>query len=342
MKLRFWVIGFIILWGLNLNAYWEAYNIYRCGGKGLATGGAFTSIANDVSAIYWNPAGLIFTEKITAFYTFDAQLKIPHLLAPSLKVTFKTPALIGIVFPIKKPNISTLGFAVFTPFQRKTKDEYAMYFFSATGAYRVHPRVSVGANIGVAYTTYKGDFNYGGIGFRWQIGLLYFISRRVRAGLNYQFKTTVKWRGVYYGIWQRKETFPDILQTGVAIKIKKNIITSIEMEYQNWNSVEYIENYQNYSPSIETGLFKTIHPHIGFLISEYGSGALIRTGLYTDSYVTDEGKNKTQLVWTIGLNGYAFEIIRVEAAIADAYLMSFLNSSNEKIETIQITVEYQF
>ena len=39
------------------------------GPRAISMGGAFTSIANDASAIYWNPAGIAYTDQFQGFFT---------------------------------------------------------------------------------------------------------------------------------------------------------------------------------------------------------------------------------------------------------------------------------
>ena len=46
------------------------------GPRANAMGGAFTSIANDASALYWNPAGVAELEKYEAMFTIQVFLMI--------------------------------------------------------------------------------------------------------------------------------------------------------------------------------------------------------------------------------------------------------------------------
>lgn len=64
----------LLLFSVSLKGEWEPFDIYRCGAKGLGTGAAFTAIADDVSAIYYNPAGLVQIKTFALFYTFDSQI----------------------------------------------------------------------------------------------------------------------------------------------------------------------------------------------------------------------------------------------------------------------------
>jgi Uncharacterised protein family (UPF0164) len=59
------VVFFILIHSLNASSFkkYAGEFLYVAGGaRGTAMGGAFTALANDVSSVYWNPAGLIEAE----------------------------------------------------------------------------------------------------------------------------------------------------------------------------------------------------------------------------------------------------------------------------------------
>ncbi|MDD5066649.1 MAG: hypothetical protein PHF84_06340 [bacterium] len=325
---------------------WRTYDVYRCGAKGLAAGGAFTAIADDVSAIYYNPAGLVQTKTFVIFYTFDSQIRIVNIIDPTLKLTYKVPALVGFVYPFKDSFNTVLAVSATSPYQRKIPNEFAVYKFAPSLAMQILPFLSLGLNVGLDYATYSEANSPDGLGFDVQIGVLYTPSRIVHAGLNYNSRTTIDW-GKYGTIGNLEETFPDILRAGTAVLVSPKIIVSFDLEYQNWQSIRFVEDGTNKAPgkALEHGLFKTIHPHLGLMFLEESSGAHIRLGLYTDSFFQkdiDTFRNKTQLLWTIGLGAYAFKILKVEAGLADSLLGHLINKDNNRIETVQITVEYRF
>ncbi len=327
-----------------LFSQWRGYDVYRCGAKGLAMGGAFTAVANDVSAIYFNPAGLIQMTNFSIFYTMDAQLKIHSLvrtIRPELKITYKVPALVGFVYPLKNRYNTTTGFAIYSTFQRKIPYEFAAYKFAPLISTEIMRKLAVGVAPGLIYSTYIGAAATGAWGFNLQLGILYKILQRFRVGLNYSSKIVLKWQQ------NKKETLPDIFTIGASFLITEKLIGDIDMEYQNWKSISYIINNEEIAPvsQIETGLFKTIHPHLGVMFLEEKTGAHMRTGIFTDSfieYVQEKVLMQTQLLWSIGVGAYAFKIVKIEAVLVDSYLMHFINDSNNRIETIQITIEYRF
>lgn len=342
--MRILIVLFILLIN-SLQAEWRGYDVYRCGAKGLATGGAFTAIADDVSALYYNPAGLVQVEEISIFYTLDSQLKLT-IIDPTMKITYMVPALIGCVIPFKNSSQTVFAISAYSPFQRKIPNEFAVYKFAPQIATRITDTVSAGCNIGFCYATYDRAHSAYGFGWSMQMGLLYTPIQALHLGISYQSKIAIDW-GRHGQINDLQETFPDILTGGIAYLLTPKLIGSIDLEYQNWQGAEFKEDGVDTFPrnDLKTGFFKTIHPHVGIMFLEEKTGAHFRTGFYTDSFIQkvyDHYENKTQVIWTIGIGAYALRILRIEAALADSYLTHFLFKDNNQIETIQLTLEYRF
>src|ERR1700686_528672 len=74
----------------------SAQTFDQVGERAQGMGGAFVAVADDASAIYWNPAGL------ANIYAFDAQMSLSHLghLAGTAGVTDSThTSLLGVAVP---------------------------------------------------------------------------------------------------------------------------------------------------------------------------------------------------------------------------------------------------
>src|SRR5688500_15648879 len=54
----------------NVGARAAEFLTVPVGARGTALGSAFAAAADDITSIYWNPAGLGFMERAQAFYTF--------------------------------------------------------------------------------------------------------------------------------------------------------------------------------------------------------------------------------------------------------------------------------
>jgi long-chain fatty acid transport protein len=69
-------------------AFSNGLNLNSLGTKALAMGGAFVGLADDYSAVFWNPAGIAqFDKKYVGFYGTD--------IIPSMTYTLEVPTLIG-------------------------------------------------------------------------------------------------------------------------------------------------------------------------------------------------------------------------------------------------------
>jgi long-chain fatty acid transport protein len=104
MKIRLLVI-FVVLALTATSVYPNGLSLNSIGPKGFGMGGAFVGLANDYSAIYWNPAGLtqiqknfigVFVTDIVPMATYkfsmaavDTKTKTNHYIAPNLMGSFK-------------------------------------------------------------------------------------------------------------------------------------------------------------------------------------------------------------------------------------------------------------
>jgi long-chain fatty acid transport protein len=163
--------------GLNLNSI---------GARALAMGGAFIGLANDLSALYWNPAGLAFFKvKTFGFYGADIipsgtyNLTLPDPIAAALGVSptvvdtsTQTKHYLGAMFGYVHPISDNLvaGFGVYQPsglgaawpsadlayLSGNRQDiewmsKVGLITFAPTLAYKVNDRISFGAQLNVNY-----------------------------------------------------------------------------------------------------------------------------------------------------------------------------------------------
>jgi long-chain fatty acid transport protein len=137
--------------------YANGLNLNSLGSRALAMGGAFTGLADDFSAVYWNPAGLgFFKEKTIGFYGVD--------IIPSGTYSLSIPSPYYLMIP---PYVQT-------PVDAKTKTQG---YLGGMAAY-IHPiSENIVAGIGV-YTP-------AGLGASWDGTQLSFVS-----GGN----TTIEWK----------------------------------------------------------------------------------------------------------------------------------------------------
>ncbi len=215
-------VGFILILSLSLSfsLFSNGLNLNSVGTKAATMGGAFIGLANDYSAVYWNPAGLTqMNEQNFAVYgSFimpEATYKLPaYGIDTKTKDTIYPSGALGYFKPFSEKLV--LGFLVYVPsgsgsewngedlavlakgYDLEWKSMIGMVTFSPAVAYKISDMVSVGATINFNYgmlefdTAGLGQYseNLTGTGIGATIGLMIKPSEKFSFGLSY--KTPVK------------------------------------------------------------------------------------------------------------------------------------------------------
>jgi long-chain fatty acid transport protein len=115
------VVAFVVF--LSSMSFANGLNLNALGPRAVAMGGAFVGLADDYSAVFWNPAGLTnINQKYIAFYGFDVipsmtyklETPIPGLQADAKSVTkHYLGGFVGYFQPITENIVA--GLAVYSP-----------------------------------------------------------------------------------------------------------------------------------------------------------------------------------------------------------------------------------
>ncbi|MFP4082206.1 MAG: OmpP1/FadL family transporter [Candidatus Aminicenantes bacterium] len=163
--------------GLNLNSL---------GSRALAMGGAFVGLADDFSAVYWNPAGIAqFDRQYFGFYgtdiipsgTYRMDILVPDIGSVTLvnaetETTHYLAGLAGYYYPINENMVTGLGIYVpsglgnrwngedFAPISNNDpslewKSRIGLVTISPAVAYKINEQFMVGAALNINY----GRFN---------------------------------------------------------------------------------------------------------------------------------------------------------------------------------------
>jgi len=163
---------------LSSVAFANGLNLNGLGARAVAMGGAFVGLADDYTAIYWNPAGLAKIKK-TAFgatgsliipnqgYTFTHPLLGVTLVDAKVESKIYPAGLAGLYFPVTEKL--TMGIGVYTPSGLGAKWNGADYTNVTNGtsyellsfigvvtispvvAYQISDQISVGATLNLNY-----------------------------------------------------------------------------------------------------------------------------------------------------------------------------------------------
>ena len=229
-RLGFFVISLFLLStftaanGLNLNGL---------GARAIAMGGAFTGLADDFSAIYWNPAGMAqINQKTFGFYGFSILPTMTYSLdmfgQNLVNASTQSKSYLGgmaacylpisdkLVFGLSAFSPSGLGAdwdgADFAPISApgiNWNSKVGMITFAPGLAYKLSDAFMIGASLNVDYTMFdlnryagndplnlgQNTLSYTGWGLGATFGLLIKPSPKFSAGLTFRTPVNVTFKG---------------------------------------------------------------------------------------------------------------------------------------------------
>jgi len=213
------------------------------GARALGMGGAYVAIANDVTAGYWNPAGLarlnypqvagMYAERFAKLVNYNyGGLVFPADRKGSIALSVIRLGVDDIPVTALRRDDLELG-AIYdgnqinTPYVVKTIND-AEWAFLLSYAKRSSRRLAWGTNVKVV-TKQVGDNSAWGLGF--DVGLLYKLFRNMNIGVNLQDITTTLLA------WDtgRKETITPTMKLGGAYfidipSIKSRVIPALDLD----------------------------------------------------------------------------------------------------------------
>ena len=217
------MINNIMANGLNLNSV---------GARALGMGGAFVGLADDPTAIFWNPAGLsgqntnlmFFVTDVMPYGSYkldnddrnihiDAKTKTNHYVSPNIFFNYAmgdwsfglgifVPAGLGVEW--NGEDINFLSFLPNAPVY-DWKSKIGAYNFSPAVSYSINDKFSIGLALDIYYAMFEMDrmatnlSQYSeestGTGFGATIGLKYNINDKISLGLSYRTPVNVSMDG---------------------------------------------------------------------------------------------------------------------------------------------------
>ena len=256
------------------------WNNTLIGCRAIAIGGAFAGIADDTSAIFYNPAGLSFQKKNFAVSINGFNVWPTHEYSDSLgynlqsKSTFSIPQ---IFFTFKVSERLTLGFGAYTPYAGggvewndsglglQLKSYMGIISLTPTLAYQINEKVSIGftlniyrgiiedtrtlQNIGTIKTEENGSAFSVGFGLMLKPTEKLGIGLGVRGPAKMQLsgKTTVPMDIPELGSFEANlssETqfnLPWDFSLGLSYKLSEKFLLSTSVQYTMWSALDNIE-----------------------------------------------------------------------------------------------------
>jgi long-chain fatty acid transport protein len=187
---RFAMTALVALLALGGLAHGNGLNLNSLGTRALTMGGAFVGLADDFSAVFWNPAGAAgFKTKYLGFYatdiipssTYRLDVPTPAGTATLVNAKSKLSHYLGGMFAYYHPvsDRLVLGFGAYTPSgiginwtgsdlvalsgdkSYEWSSKVGLFSLSPLVAYRVNDMISIGAALNINYGTFSINMHAG-------------------------------------------------------------------------------------------------------------------------------------------------------------------------------------
>jgi long-chain fatty acid transport protein len=231
-KKRTLVLAAVMLFALAPVVRGAGFMIYEHGAAAMAMAGAFTSLANNPTALWHNPAGIAWLEGTQIMG--GATLIFPHGTAdfpdypgsPSYDQVHKVFYPPHFYLTHKLSKRAAIGLGVFSPYGLGiewpdpetfpwryfgTKGDMVTFFVNPAVAFKLTDRLSIGLGVSFIYSKLTqsmtqlfpmgegtidvpAEADVNGTSFAFNAGLLY-KADKVRLGLNYRSHYTLKYSG---------------------------------------------------------------------------------------------------------------------------------------------------
>ena len=221
------ILVFFVLMLLLQHSFGSGFKKYAAeflnsgvGSRALAMGGAFAAVANDVTAGYWNPSGLVnargFQLQFMHANQFTSSVQYDYFAASN---QFESGTTLGFslirlgVDDIKNSRNALLGELISDglDYSKITNFNVADFAFIFSYAKRYNERFSYGANVKLIYRDFDTESALG-IGF--DVGAQYYLAQNLLLGLTFRDVTTTMMA------WStsEKEFIPPSLRPGLSYR----------------------------------------------------------------------------------------------------------------------------
>lgn len=184
------------------------------GARASAMAGAFCAVADDYSAYFWNPAGLVFVRAPLAGVYGDSVFKASEF---SLGLAYAQPV----------PLDMSAGISVMKNFYSDSNFGKDLYYLSLAFYTDDEKRTAFGANMKFIHS-YIIDYETWGFAPSFDFGMLYFpeiLDNKIRAGIMIRdINTTIVWNN------NTREKMPAVFRAGAAYIFDKSALAAFDFE----------------------------------------------------------------------------------------------------------------
>ncbi len=319
----FFLVFSVSLFSINLN-------LTGAGARAAGMGGAFISIADDATAITWNPAGLAQLERpeisfVTRMTGHSIRYKhIQNNIDNKIDLNYFKLNFISGVYPFKigEMNLTTsVSVQDQLDFDNEIKDEYGTTTATESGSANTFNlgfglRLSNAFSIGLAFNKWYGNYEYNDkntgqkeimtvSGKNIGTGIMFDLKKTgtklpMKLGLSYKkpFLMTIKNKRYTYEL-----NMPAMIGFGTSFRIGESFTLSFDYEIRNYRDkkLKFINNDQNNSSEGKLSYFDLNQVRIGaeYLIVTDFAVLPLRVGFYnypTTGYILTDNNEKKQVL----------------------------------------------
>lgn len=316
----------------RLAADWYPSDPFSPGVKAMSLGGAFVSLADDASAVHANPAGLVQLEKAVFSWQLLSQLQVQRVVDTSLKLDWEYFPLLAACFPLEEGRLYAA--LSWTTHWRSISGKYSVHVLGASLGWKLAPWLSWGNTVGLAIGLADDET---ATGLYWQTGFLAPLSESLRLGLTLCLPIRLEWDALR-GDVAVSERLPLVMQGGMALRLSRYSIISFDLEFVDLARIRYASTLGSADPKQPLGLFRNLHPHLGFQTLLTSIGAEFRCGFLTFTHNANNSSD-SQPALTLGLGAWTSQYFRIDFALQDTLIFDIFTRTN-RYERISISFEY--
>lgn len=232
--------------------------------RAMSMGNAFTSVADDPSAVYYNPARLLSGDGLS--FQVGGELILPslHFTAPSGDVTDAShelsapPHLYAKWIPVDR---FAVGLGVYSPFGLNlswpkgwvgsavaTRSELDTWAVEPVAALYLHPKIRVGAGFSAVRTHLRFENSRRSLeGEGWGLGVKlgahlevvkdsFEVSAAWRSGVETTLEGTARLDGAPHGL-ETSLRLPDTVYAGFSTRPLKPLLLALEAHWVSWSQL---------------------------------------------------------------------------------------------------------
>jgi len=275
MRQKTMILSLVLCLCLAAEGYSGGWDNSLIGARPAGMAAAFVGLANDANAIFYNPAGLSFTETTGELLICGKKyFPIHTYISPAgQKGTSENPASMLELFTYFRLNPKlSFGLGVYTPYAgggiRWKKEEVGLDLegdigvvaFSPTFAYKISEFLSIGVNINGYYIVTHQKYGQGQSSFNaeetdfavsYSGSIFLKPDRKWSFGLTYHGPSDVKLKGNSHvgelkADSETKFYLPFSLFFGIAYKFSQRLTIVGEYDFFRWSKLQSLKKYINF------------------------------------------------------------------------------------------------